>query len=94
MFIDTGSEVIELAGCLENSCVLRRPVDLAPFNGTLVIRVDVEEFRTPVHFFNGISAESDLAEFNEMDEEEAETTEERQTIFPFSNLFKRKKSST
>lgn len=62
--IETGTKKIEVAGCHENYCILREPVQMDPFEGVLVIAVDCEEYRTPVSFSNGISPDSVRADFS------------------------------
>ncbi len=60
------SRKIELAGCLNNRCILRNPVDLPPCLAELVVIIDGDEISKRVYLGKGISTQSLEAELTEV----------------------------
>lgn len=66
IYIEANSEIIQVAGCHENYCVLREPLKTEPFEGVLVIHVDGQEYRTLASFANSSAQGSNIIEFSEI----------------------------
>jgi hypothetical protein len=55
MFLQINGTRLNIAGCLDNTCILRDLTELPPCNAELVISVDGYEKRERIHLPNGVS---------------------------------------
>ena len=63
MYLQVNGQQIEVAGCLENRCTLRRPTQLDPCEADFVLVIDGRVSRKRVFLLHGISDSSPIVEF-------------------------------